>query len=364
MIAQEELAKILENHGYIYVKKIGEGGNGQVFLVTSKKYQTDFCCKVRPISKKGQKVETGKLDDEIALNVKLQHPNIISLFEHFTENEFLFIIMEYCPNGNLDDYIKTNGPIQGPQLFFFCKQIILAIKACHDNYIAHRDIKPSNILLDAHMRLKLVDFGISADLQNADSESFMRHDGSRAWMAPEIFQTKQAFDPFKADIWAMGVTFYQMVLGKLPWIVNDKNEMMKSIKMGFVYFENDDHGNPICPFPFQKLIKRMLDTNPSTRATLEQVMMDPIFDEDSPYLQPQSPLALSKNQMTLSSVEFFTPQKRKHPRAARLNLRSSPSAAVFNSIMQGSQMNALNNNLAHCNSFRQGSNQRRFSTFL
>ncbi|OHT12084.1 hypothetical protein TRFO_03701 [Tritrichomonas foetus] len=212
-LSLDEIRFILEEHGYNYIQAIGEGGFGEVLLVHSHKYHSHFCCKVRPLkrvkkrsskneisdhsnrpaasnsalSKKDSNLPSNsdgndhpeisdqnanlfgdqifnKIDDEIAINIKLEHPNIISIFDHFTVRDTVFIIMEYCPNGSLDEYIKSYGKICPPMLYSLCYQIASSVKKCHNYLVAHRDIKPANILLDLRCRPKLADFGISCDL--------------------------------------------------------------------------------------------------------------------------------------------------------------------------------------------------------
>ncbi|OHS96617.1 AGC family protein kinase [Tritrichomonas foetus] len=263
-------------------------------------------------------IDLAKKEGEIGANLKVRHPNIISLFEYFEKDGTVFIIIEYCPNGSLNDYIKKNGPMKPPMLYSFCYQILGALNACHNKKVAHRDIKPSNILIDQHGRPKICDFGLSLDLENSIDKKITSRGGSLYWMAPEIFDPNvknNGFDPFKADVWALGVTFYQMAMGKLPWIISGSDhrehqqEVIKSIKFGLVHFDIDpDHPRRTAPIEFQKLINQMLKTSPKFRPTIEQVLSDKIFNNmQQPQIASSGSMRGSFSRMAMASGRGIDP---------------------------------------------------------
>lgn len=142
------------------------------------------------------------------------HPNIILLYDHFVEGNELFLILEYCPSGSLKDHISPGRPLSMNIFRSVCTQILSALCACHDKGIAHRDIKPANVLIDVHGRPKLADFGLGVfcakgNCVNCDAVSL-------AFAPPEFFKEK-SIDPFKADVWSLGLLFLMMATGRLPW---------------------------------------------------------------------------------------------------------------------------------------------------
>ncbi|OHS99423.1 hypothetical protein TRFO_34096 [Tritrichomonas foetus] len=147
----------LKEHDYIHIRPIGKGGFSTVHLVLSTRYQEQFVCKV------SEGTKSTASEKEIKTLLNLAHPHIINMYEYFYDqsNSYLFIILEYCPGGSLDDVIKANGPLQPKQLYEYCRQTISALSYCHNRGIAHRDIKPANILLDKNGRIQLADFGLS-----------------------------------------------------------------------------------------------------------------------------------------------------------------------------------------------------------
>ena len=250
----QQITKTLEEHQYSYIKVIGKGGFGSVHLVSSNKYIRNFVAKV-VLRKSQNEVQS----NEIVSLMSLIHPHIISMYEYFYDETFLYMILEYCPGGSLSTYVKEYGKIKPPQLYQIAAQIISAVKECHSHNIAHRDIKPSNILIDANGRVKLSDFGLS--VQNYDNGNDFC--GSTPFMAPEIFK-KMPYDPKKADVWAIGITLYYIGTGRTPWKGIGINEMELAILSGFVNFGDCD----LEP-EFIEVLKEMLTVSPKYRISLD-----------------------------------------------------------------------------------------------
>lgn len=251
----EQTRRSLLNHNYELREQIGEGGSGTVFLVWSMKYGEKF------VAKKIHVKPTEHIHSEVELLMSLQHPNIINIYEYWCEEETLYIILEYCPNGSLRDYIKSHGPLRGKRLWQALKDIAAAVEYCHTNNVVHRDIKPANLLIDKYDRVKLADFGISA---LADSR-VNAQSGSPAYMSPEALLGKRNVDQFKCDIWALGVTIYELATGSLPWRGGSFAEIRADIQIGLQRRPKE------IDYPLFKFLKQMVDVNPVTRATIDEV---------------------------------------------------------------------------------------------
>jgi serine/threonine protein kinase len=137
---------------------------------------------------------------------------VIYFYDFVTTPLFQYLFLEFCPAGTLLDVVRKAGPFEGAQLHAACKAILNGLAYIHGRHIAHLDIKPSNIFIDRFGRPKLADFGISRRF--ADPSSVHRA-GTLAFLAPEVLGCA-AYDPFKADIWSLGVTFYVMAFGSDP----------------------------------------------------------------------------------------------------------------------------------------------------
>jgi len=115
--------------------------------------------------KKGWK----SFESELNTLIKLDNPNIIRIYDFFNENNKFFLILEYCPNGSLEQEIAKNGKLSITKMRNLTSQLFSAISYSHGCNIAHRDIKPQNVLIDQFGRYKLADFGIAQVFDSQDS---------------------------------------------------------------------------------------------------------------------------------------------------------------------------------------------------
>lgn len=258
----EAPSKSFESHGYVNPRAIGKGAYGTVYQVTSLRYQEDFCIKAVQ--------HTPEAAREIELIRNLTHPNIIRMYDHWVEDDLMFIVFEYCPFGNLETLIKTEGRVHGIKFVKYAKQLLNAMDYCHSCNVAHRDIKPSNVLIDKWGRIKLSDFGLSSSTVDKETDTLVR--GSLSYMAPEVL-SKKRYIINKADIWSLGLTLYFMAAGFLPWPECGIDDLKKIISMGYVDYPSTMDNDII------KLLKSMLCYKPSSRKSAAEVLKSPFFTE-------------------------------------------------------------------------------------
>jgi predicted Ser/Thr protein kinase len=149
---------------------------------------------------------------------QLNHPNIVQVYDFGRTEEFFYFIMEYVDGVNLRVLIRE-GQLAPAQALDIVPQICDALQFAHDEGIVHRDIKPENILVDKRGRVKIADFGLAKLLGRAPEELSLTGTGqlmgTLGYMAPEQLQEAHAVD-HRADIYSLGVVFYEMLTGKLP----------------------------------------------------------------------------------------------------------------------------------------------------
>ncbi|OHS92996.1 CAMK family protein kinase [Tritrichomonas foetus] len=256
----------LENRGFELLSEIGHGSFANVYLISSKKHQMRFVAKVIDLSRTNKSGLSDTFKSEIYSLTQLIHPNIISIFDHFIFEDCLFLILEYCPGGTLNDYLKANGPIPKQTLYVLAYEMLLSLHFCQKRGIAHRDIKPSNIFIDKYGRAKLADFGF-ATMNEKICETYA---GSLPFMPLEILHLSP-YDPMKADIWSLGITFYLMATGTLPYLPKSANNLAMLIATREPFYSE------LIEKEFAVIIKSMLRSNPQDRASIDSILETPLF---------------------------------------------------------------------------------------
>lgn len=267
MIDEEQVRATLLEHNYQLIELLGSGGFACVYKVWSEQYNMYFAAKVFDIRGPTLSGNISSYTAEIQALMQLSHKNILSVYNHFSGKDYIYMILEFCPNGNLNDHIKEKG-MNPEKMGEVCKALVSALSYCHSLRIAHCDIKPSNILFDAHDRLKLADFGLSH--KSVGTTRAHRFAGTKLFIAPEVIKLK-VHDPFKADVWSLGITFYLMATGHTPWPTHSTTECLNAIKNGKFEIPEDVH--PL----YANIIKLMLSIDPNDRPNMSELVSYP-FD--------------------------------------------------------------------------------------
>lgn len=200
---------------------------------------------------------------------KLQHPNIVTIFELGQEKDTPFIAMEYLDGESLEKTIVRQTDLPLALKVGYIARICRALEYAHKNRVVHRDIKPGNIMVNSEGVVKVVDFGIARLVDFSRTHTNMMI-GTPAYMAPELFRKKKADE--RTDIWAAGVTFYELICYQRPFtgegydiirtIMEDEFEMVSSVV-------------PECPAEVEAIIQRMLRKQPTERyQSMEDVLLD------------------------------------------------------------------------------------------
>jgi len=207
--------------GYLIKNNLGEGTFGKVklgiYLQTGEKFAVKIIDKKKLIEKNDQI----HLKRELDLLQKLNHINIISVYEIFENIDNYFIVMEYCSKGELFNYIVNKQRLNENEASFFFYQLINGLEYIHSIGISHRDIKPENLLLTYNHILKIIDFGLSNYYKENISKYLQTPCGSPCYSSPEMVSGK-AYDGFKVDIWSCGIVLFAMLCGYLPF--DDKSD--------------------------------------------------------------------------------------------------------------------------------------------
>ena len=197
---------------------IGQGGMGSVFKVRQSALDRVVALKILCPELGRDPAFAERFAREARVLAKLNHPNIVTVFEHGACGGFFYLLMEYVDGVNLRQAMRA-GRFTPEQALAVVPGICDALQAAHAEGVWHRDIKPENILLDAQGTVKIVDFGIARLVGDPTRDFTLTRTGaalgSAAYMAPEQHEKPHEVD-HRADIYSLGVVIYEMLTGELP----------------------------------------------------------------------------------------------------------------------------------------------------
>ena len=259
---------------YVVIKDIGSGTYSKVQLV---QHKINLSIRAMKVIKKKKKKGTNQTNEhdvykEVNLLIKMDHPNIVKIFEFYNGEKEYYLIMEYCEGGELfDKIVKSN--LTEIQCAYIMYQILSAVNYCHKMKIIHRDLKPENILIkkdeDGFYRVKVCDFGTSKAFKIGDTEKQLV--GSAYYIAPEVIQKKYNL---KCDLWSCGVIMFVLLTKKPPFGGRNDAIIMQNIQIGKYKEQLLDEYSPYA----KELVALLLEKNIKKRINAEQALNHPWFD--------------------------------------------------------------------------------------
>ncbi|VFQ71149.1 unnamed protein product [Cuscuta campestris] len=218
---------------------------------------------------------------EISIMRRLRHPYIVRLFEVLATKTKIYFVMEFAKGGELFAKVAKARLSEDLSRKYF-QQLISAVGYCHSRGVYHRDLKPENLLLDENWDLKITDFGLSALTDQIRPDGRLHTlCGTPAYVAPEIL-AKNGYDGAKVDLWSCGVILFVLNAGYLPF--NDTNLMAMYRKIYRGDFRCPKWTSP----DLKHLLHRLLDTDPETRITVDEIKSDPWFRKGFKEVKPQT----------------------------------------------------------------------------
>ncbi|KAI0047899.1 Pkinase-domain-containing protein [Auriscalpium vulgare] len=246
---------------------------------------------------------------EIAILESLDHPSICRLKETFfggkNENNDIFLVLEYIPGGDLLDYILKRNGLKEDEARKFTRQMCDALSYIHGRNITHRDLKPENILMtgDDDPDIKVADFGLA---KAVDSLTMLRTMcGTPSYLAPEVVnQTNtQGYDHL-VDSWSVGVIVFSMLTNSTPFLENADLEIRQRIAERTIEWSSLTENN-VSPAAID-FIRRLLDTDPTTRMTLTNALEHPWLAEPAARPIPRSLTEISEESIDYSDTRVVT----------------------------------------------------------
>ena len=199
------------------IELLGMGGMGMVYKARQPRVDRLVALKILPVDSARGASFAERFEREAKALAKLNHPGIVTFYDFGQTSEYYYFIMEYVDGMNLRRLLQTQ-PLDPRQALELVVQICTALQYAHDEGVVHRDIKPENILLNKKGQVKIADFGLAKLLGTAPDTALTMSKaamGTLNYMAPEQRQNAQAVD-HRADIYSLGVVFYEMLTGEVP----------------------------------------------------------------------------------------------------------------------------------------------------
>ncbi|XP_021255200.1 testis-specific serine/threonine-protein kinase 6 [Numida meleagris] len=259
--------KVLNDLGYKLGQTLGEGSFSKVKAATSTKHKIPLAIKVVDRRRAPPAFVYKFLPRELSILRRIRHPNIVNILELIEVCDGkLYIVMEAAAT-DLLQLVQKHGRLPCvPEARDIFAQIVAAVRYLHDRNLVHRDVKCENVLLTADSRrAKLTDFGFSKEV-NVYPDLCTTFCGSAAYASPEVLMGIP-YDGKKSDMWSLGVVFFIMVTGFMPFNDAHIRSLPQEQKKGVLYPE----GSPPLPEPCQALITQLLSFSAERRPGAGQV---------------------------------------------------------------------------------------------
>ncbi|EAS04482.1 kinase domain protein (macronuclear) [Tetrahymena thermophila SB210] len=272
------------NYFYKIISQLGKGSFGSVKLATYRQGQNDRREKklfaIKTILKDRVKDKIYMLQRELEVLKTLDHPNIIKFYETYHDKMYIHFVMEYCPGGDLFEYVANKGPLEEFEAAQIMKKLFSAVAHIHSKNIVHRDLKPENILFTSKDKtswdIKIIDFGLSRQF-NSNDKKHMSVVGTPLYVAPEIIGEKNYEK--ECDNWSLGVIMYILLSGREPFYAKSLKEVYDKIRNQRYDF-NDSCWENITK-QAKDLISKLLTVDPKKRFTCEQALKHQWFSQFS-----------------------------------------------------------------------------------
>ncbi len=245
---------------YRIVDKIGTGGMGEVYLAEDTELERRVALKFLPTSMAQDSDLRARFTREAQATAKLNHPNVVTIYEVSEQFGRPFIAMELVEGQTLSDLSKGNK-LDVNRIIEIAIQLCDGLGAAHEKEVVHRDIKPSNIVVDSHGRPKILDFGLAAIKGGDNLTKTGSTLGTVRYMSPEQVQGQEIDS--RSDLFSLGVLLYELIAGRTPFEQDNEAATLRSII--------NDNPEPLArykadvPDELQRTVSKLLEKQTSLR---------------------------------------------------------------------------------------------------
>jgi len=243
------------------IEKLGEGGMGVVYKAMDVQLERPVAIKMLTPELAHNPEIVERFRTEARAQANLNHVNLATLYAFLVHDGSAFIVMEFVEGENFEQLIRRRGPLPVEDAIPWFKQALLGIGAAHRMGIVHRDIKPTNLMLNRQAIVKVMDFGIAKVVGVRGATRTGMQLGTPAYMSPEQIQGRPI--DVRTDIYALGITLYQMLSGHVPFEEGSDFEIMRHQVSTPPPPMIDLH--PYAPVQYQNVVMRAIEKNPEAR---------------------------------------------------------------------------------------------------
>ena len=296
------------NGRYEIIRSIGEGGMANVYLGYDTILDRNVAIKILRGDLSNDEKFVRRFQREALSASSLAHPNIVEMYDVGEDDNIYYIVMEYVEGKTLKQLLKKRGSLTLSEAIDIMLQITDGMAHAHNSYIIHRDLKPQNIMIKDDGQIKITDFGIAMALnatQLTQTNSVM---GSVHYLPPEQASGKGC--TIKSDIYSMGIIFYELLTGSLPF--RGENAVEIALKHMRDPLPDLREENPSIPQSIENIILKSTAKNPKNRYDDAKSMHDDLLtaldddrinEEPYKYKYPESDNESTKNLKKLEDIE-------------------------------------------------------------
>jgi eukaryotic-like serine/threonine-protein kinase len=243
-------------------KEIGAGAMGTVYKARYTKTGQEVAIKIISAGLDTHSTTLARFEREAAILKTLDHPNIVRLFATGRYRATPFYVMEYIQGETLEHLLERRGRFTWEEVVTLGQQISAALQHAHNVGVIHRDLKPANVMMTADGTAKLTDFGIAKGLDNSKLTATNCAIGTAAYMSPEQCRGERNLTS-KSDLYSLGVLFYQLLTGRLPFQADTTLDMFLAHTEG--KFERPSRVVLDIPIWLDTLVTQLLEKEPEKR---------------------------------------------------------------------------------------------------
>lgn len=277
-------------------KFLGKGGFAHCYELIDTETKTIYAGKIVPKSMLTKPHQRDKMTMEIDIHRSLSHIHVVGFHGFFEDKDHVYILLELCRRRSLMELHKRRKALSEPEVRYFLKQMLLAVKYLHDVKVIHRDLKLGNLFLNDNLDVKLGDFGLATRVE-IEGERKRTLCGTPNYIAPEVLGKKG--HSYEVDVWSIGCILYTLLVGKPPFETESLKDTYQKIKRN--EYRIPSHISPNA----RSLITRLLHSDPVQRPSPQDILCDPFMSGFIPARLPISCLTTAphfKNHLEPSAV--------------------------------------------------------------